>query len=206
MDNILDMKLGQLSVIIGTIFKEQKKKPNVFTNITGPIDTINAVSCSTCTGDFSHGKFTSDDDQAILEDASGRINIRENPTFRCNQFVTGSIVALLGVVDAHGFFICQDFCHAGVPFRAELPSHINCNKTHATWRQNLSNRKFVAFVSGLNFGSLSEQAPCKRSLTSLAKFMQGDHLDPDLNLLSSRVQRLVICGDSIREDAQSNKV
>ena len=45
MDNILDMK-SDLSVIIGTLFKEQKNKPNVFTNITGPINQVSAIDCS----------------------------------------------------------------------------------------------------------------------------------------------------------------
>ncbi len=36
-DNILDLRPGKLTVIIGTVFKEQKLKPNVFSNITGVI-------------------------------------------------------------------------------------------------------------------------------------------------------------------------
>lgn len=102
MDNILDMK-SDLSVIIGTLFKEQKNKPNVFTNITGPINQVNAVDCSfgfATDKDSFIGKFTSENDQAILEDASGRINIRESDKFKCNNFVTGSIMALLGKVDS----------------------------------------------------------------------------------------------------------
>jgi hypothetical protein len=46
MENILDMKTNQLNVIIGTLFKEQKNKPNVFTNLTGPIKEIDTFECS----------------------------------------------------------------------------------------------------------------------------------------------------------------
>jgi len=36
-DNILDLNVGKLTVIIGTVFKEQRLKPSVFTNITGVV-------------------------------------------------------------------------------------------------------------------------------------------------------------------------
>lgn len=36
-DNILDLTTGKLTVVIGTVFKEQKKKPSVFTDIQGVI-------------------------------------------------------------------------------------------------------------------------------------------------------------------------
>lgn len=72
MDNILDLKEGELTVIIGTLFKEQKLKPCVFTNIEGVISAVSSIDCSL--GDQSLvGKFTSEKDFAILEDVSGRI-------------------------------------------------------------------------------------------------------------------------------------
>lgn len=42
----------------------------MFTNITGPIDAVSALDCSK---GAEIGKFTSEDDYAILEDVSGRI-------------------------------------------------------------------------------------------------------------------------------------
>ena len=61
LDNVLDMKPGHLSCVIGTIFKEQKKKPNVFANISGVIEGVNAIECSTDTSKIV-GKYTSEDD------------------------------------------------------------------------------------------------------------------------------------------------
>jgi len=66
-------------------------------------------------------------------------------------------VALLGKVDSQGYFNCNDFCLAGVPFRAELPQQVNITKKQGLF-DNLARRKFIAFVSGLNFGGLSEQS------------------------------------------------
>lgn len=34
-------------------------------------------------------------------------------------------MALMGKVDANGYFICEDYCFAGIPFSAELPAHID---------------------------------------------------------------------------------
>ena len=72
MENILDMKTNEITVIIGTLFKEQKQKPNVFSNITGPINAVSAIDCSKGTPEII-GMFTNSEDFAILEDASGRI-------------------------------------------------------------------------------------------------------------------------------------
>jgi len=41
------MKPGATTVIIGTLYIEQKKKPCVFENIAGVIDAVKAVECST---------------------------------------------------------------------------------------------------------------------------------------------------------------
>lgn len=92
----------------------------MFTNIAGAINAVSAFDCSK--GEPSlMGKFTSEGDSAILEDASGRISIRSTHHFDCNQFVTGSIVALLGQVDQGGYFVCEDHCFAGIPFKDNLP-------------------------------------------------------------------------------------
>jgi hypothetical protein len=171
MDNILDLKEGELTVIIGTLFKEQKLKPCVFTNIEGVISAVSSIDCSL--GDQSLvGKFTTEKDFAILEDVSGRIQIRESPAFKCNEFVTGSIVALLGVADQGGYFMCRDFCYAGVPFKVELPKQIKITLKRGLF-ESLESRNFLAFTSGLNFGGLGDATATKTCLLFLSKFLQG---------------------------------
>ena len=81
-DHILDLRPGQLTVIIGTVYKEQVKKPCVFEHITevirhndvNPIDQSFGVGGIDGTLDLA-GKYISENDQCILEDSSGRINI-----------------------------------------------------------------------------------------------------------------------------------
>jgi len=40
----------------------------------------------------------------------------------------------------------------------------------------------------------------------LSKFLQGNYLDKTWNKLSSKIQRLIICGDSVRENENTNEV
>ena len=88
-ENILDLKPGIITVIIGTLFKEQKKKPCVFSNLTGVINSVNAVDLSFGAIDEEGNPFSnqyiSENDQVILEDASGRITINENNVFKIEE-------------------------------------------------------------------------------------------------------------------------
>ena len=101
-------------------------------------------------------------DYAVLEDASGRIQITNGEVFDSSQFVTGSIMALLGHADANGFFVVKDFCFAGVPYKPELPRHIKLNNSHEStlFKSELlaspENRTFIAFISGLHFGGAGD--------------------------------------------------
>ena len=123
-DNILDLRPYSLTVIIGTIFKEQKAKPCVFTDITNVIKSTDFAVADMSFGPSGvydnldlAGKYVQPGDQCILEDCSGRINIKEGEHFDSNNFVTGTIVALLGRSDNQGYFGVMDSCVAGIPFK-----------------------------------------------------------------------------------------
>ena len=53
---------------------------------------------------FKNGQYISEEDYAVLEDNSGRVRLKKNEIFNPEKFVTGSIVALKGIVDVKGFF------------------------------------------------------------------------------------------------------
>ena len=88
-ENILDLKPGIITVIIGTLFKEQKKKPCVFKNLTGVINNVSAIDLSfgavDADGNPLSNEFISEADLAILEDASGRITINQSSNFRIDE-------------------------------------------------------------------------------------------------------------------------
>ena len=90
------------------MYKEQKLKPNVFTNISGVIKNEAAIDLSfgkiNREGEDIAGCKISDDDQCILEDSSGRINVKVGANFKPEEHVTGTIIALLGASDHQGYF------------------------------------------------------------------------------------------------------
>ena len=91
---------------------------------------------------------------AVLEDKSGRITIKNSIEFNINNFVTGSILALRGKVITGGYFQVAEYCFAGIPFQSSIPKGIN-----VTSKKDLYTgpRKFVAFISGIQFGSATTQ-------------------------------------------------
>ena len=75
MENILDIKPFEETIIIGTLFKEQKLKPSILNNIMG---VLGQKKFSDSEGNFNFGGFVNqdEDDVAVLEDKSGRITIQ----------------------------------------------------------------------------------------------------------------------------------
>ena len=157
-----------MTVLIGTVYKEQKKKPCVFSDITGVISNASVVDLSFGTKGIEGnqdlaGTYIAEDDHVILEDSSGRINIKAGPKFKPDEQVTGTIMALLGISDNQGYFEVQDTCMAGIPFKAELPSGVEI-KNRSLFDDNLLQsgaRKFVALTSGLNFGDMGDLVECQ---------------------------------------------
>lgn len=175
----MDLITHETTVIVGTLFKEQKKKPNVFAEISSVIKQDRQVE---------RGAYCDEVDIAILEDASGRITISfsKGSEFDCQKLITGSILALLGKADAQGYFHVQDICKAGIPFPSQWPENVNTSLQRDLFDQNLlsSNRKFVAFVSGLHFGKNQTTAQ-KNAYTLAAKFFAAQNPSEKLNQLTA---------------------
>lgn len=181
-NNILDIRPNQMTVIIGTMFKEMPLKPSILKNLLGTLGTRK----------FKNGVYVSDEDYAVLEDNSGRVRIKRSDRFNPDDFVTGSIVALKGVVDTKGFFELKDYCYAGIPFHTTIPKSVNLN-LHRGIYEGLESREFVAFVSGLEFGEPGDVM----SSEILLRFIRGELGGPTNVKLSSQISRVIICGNSI---------
>lgn len=119
-NNILDTKPNQMTVVIGTVFKEMPLKPSILKNLLGTLGTRK----------FHNGQYISEEDYVVLEDNSGRIRLKRpiddsSSGFHPDRFVTGAIVALKGIVDKNGFFEVKDYCYAGIPFTKPIPRAIS---------------------------------------------------------------------------------
>ena len=191
MNNILDTKPNQSTVIIGTLFKEQPLKPSILKNLLGTLGTRK----------FKNGQYISEDDYAVLEDNSGRVRIKKNEVFNPEKFVTGSIIALKGVVDIKGFFEVKDYSYAGIPFQS-IPRGLNLGLKRGLY-EGLENREFVAFVSGLEFGEPGDII----SSELLLRFFRGELMSSHQSVkLASAISRLIICGNSIVQPEETDQV
>lgn len=161
-ENILDIKSFEETVIIGTLFKEQKLKPSILNNIMGVLGQNKFLDAQ---GKFKHGMFVNKDesDVAVLEDKSGRITIRSNEIFDINHYVSGTIVALKGQEVTGGYFQVSDICFAGIPTRDDCPASVQIDVTRDLYDEHAlqarASRQFIALVSGIQFGRLGCQLP-----------------------------------------------
>lgn len=75
-------------------------------------------------------------------------------------------MAILGRANNQGYFVVEDFCYAGIPFKSDVPRQINgmTNIKRDLFSPDLlkesGSRQFVAFTSGLNFGGLGDLDKC----------------------------------------------
>ena len=107
LNNILDIRPGVLTVIIGTLYKEMPKKPCILSNLVGVLRD----------GGGSKVNYCSPEDHLVLEDSSGRIRIKSQSlkaVIDPNLFITGSIMGFKGQVDQNGLFDVHDYCYAGL--------------------------------------------------------------------------------------------
>lgn len=165
-NNILDIKPGQVSVIIGTLFKEMALKPTILKNVLGVLGTQK----------FRHGLYVGEEDFAVIEDSSGRVRIRPSNRFNPHHFVTGTILGIKAKADGNGFIDVIDYCYAGIPFDYPLPQSVNLRVQRDLYDGlRDSKRELVAFISGLEFGQPNEMFTTEMVLRFLRGELAGAH-------------------------------
>ena len=87
----------------------------------------------------------------FLEDESGRIEL-DISFFSDYTWVTGITLGLKGKADSAGKFFVREIIEPGIPRSAQI--HLSDSK---------SSPKFVAFVSGLNYGDENAEYSLHRS-------------------------------------------
>lgn len=140
----------------------------------------------------------------MLEDNSGRVRLRKNEVFSPENFVTGAIIAMKGIVDKNGFFDVKDYCFAGIPFQKAIPRSVGQALTLKRGLfEDLESREFVALVSGLEFGEPGDVI----SSEILLRFLRGEMFSSPNNVkLASMITRVVFCGNSIVQPEQTDQV
>jgi len=115
---IIDLKEGDHCVIIGTAFKVLAIKPNI-------LDEFVADEATTSLEIQRHKKLASEKDILLLEDESGRVQLRGN-NIDVQSLVTGVIIGVEGEMqsDGEGFLVKQIYTPE-IPLQQQ-PSAVSC--------------------------------------------------------------------------------
>ncbi|OMJ23995.1 DNA polymerase delta small subunit [Smittium culicis] len=194
-DKISNVIEYQDSVIIGTVFLDQKNKPSI----------LEELSKSQWEDDKPLPKnYCSDSQLYFLEDESGRIQISLGDLSNKYVIVTGMIIAVLGAVGDDGIFIATDISYSGLSvqrkkfeFKQETFEKDN-NSGFDLSSDKTSENKLVAIVSGLEINNRSSEFEFKRQL--LADFICGQL--GSSSVPSTRISNLIIAGNSINSFPQ----
>jgi len=136
------------------------------------------------------------------------MKILKNDIIDPGNFVTGTVLALKGRINSNGFFETSDYTYPGVPSIPSMPDQyknlvtIEESKEVKPLFEDLESREFVVFTSGIEFGN-----PTEKATTELfTRWMLGQYGTADERLLSSRVSRVVVGGNTIGEESDIDEV
>lgn len=190
-------------VVVGTVFKDMKLKPNILQEYTQERSDIKdfaleSLSLSTC------GNRLSDDDSVVLEDVSGRVSLlfKEKHDSKnkevllshkdqVDRLVTGIIVGLYGSVDEHGHFLVHDIIFSDLATQNPLPSLVGDDQ-------------YVAFVSGLSIGHPKFSLQNTQNLIDYLTGALGG--DTEQDCIISKIARVVVTGDSVWQDVKNQRL
>jgi DNA polymerase delta subunit 2 len=165
-------------VVIGTLFKNQKLKPSILKRLAEGNQLVPQPV-------LTH--FTDKSDELFIEDELQRYQLIGG--LECANLVTGISCALLGTDDGKGRFTVENYVFAD--YRQQIP------------RPVFDNSAYIVFISGLD---LINSANFAINLQLIVYWLSG--MTGDLNNIeTSKVNRLVISGNSIRnipEEAKSS--
>jgi len=141
---IMYLTQGVTNVVVGTLYKDMKLKPNILLEYTKEryIDSDIPKTVDDMEGDNVTDHRTSAEDVYILEDETGRIKlvldtIKDEQKELVSSLVTGVIVAVLGEQDHNGYLIVKEFIFHDLPQQERLPSMsmTSCTRAYLTFRK-----------------------------------------------------------------------
>lgn len=177
-ERLVQMRSGETWACVGTVFKAMRLKPSVLEEYKEERGISAAILVPA-------GHFAAEDDTLYLEDNSGRIALIGGTAMPAQDFCTGAVLAVKGVVQPGGQLEVEDWCPAGLPMQPPPPS-----PNHVA-----ENGEMVMLVSGLLSGGSHDPLPTRLMLDYLAAYVGGEG-DHDA---ASKIVRVIVCGDSVAE-------
>ena len=184
-ERVLDVRQGELSWMVGTIFADLPMKPNVLDDVTRDHYIAEAPPRRSYhqTGLLS---------AYMIEDRSGRLRLA-GKMLKQNMLVTGAIVAVLGTENANGDFEILAMQFPDLPPQPERWSSREAEDDMDTKDTKLTGKK-IAFISGLEFSGKEADSLYVDMLVEYLLGEIGGTADSDT---SSSISRLIIAGNSV---------
>lgn len=184
--NMMMLEEGQDCVIVGTMYKEQKLKPNI-------LDEHHARQKYEAPPP-SRSKYHDDTDDLVLEDQTGRVTLSTHPDavahLPIHELVTGVVMGVRGTESVDGTFKVIDFVYAGLGDQNPLPA-------------KGEEGNYIALISGLNISSSEQKSMLALDMfTDYVNGQLGGELEQET---ASRIARVVVAGNliaAIEDDAE----
>jgi len=178
----LDAEPGTAAVIIGTVYKDMKRKPNVLEDLNRDLFEERAAP-----EEGASNKYCGEGDRIMIEDESGRLALT-GPLLQDCALVTGVVVAVRGTVNEAGELELEDICLPGLPRQQPLPT------------ASEGGDHFVALVSGLHLGHETQDM---LPLEMMREYLTGMLGGTEEQAAQARTVRLVIAGNSTAGGAKA---
>lgn len=170
---ILDIVLGEVCWVSGTIFCDMKHKLNIFQDVEKGIDD---------TLPSAPAKYVDEAESVVMiEDESGRAVLHNTELLRSHGLVTGCVVAVLGIEVQAGVFEITEIVYPSPAPQKPL-------------RAGLGQPDWIAFVSGLY---TENDTAMDLRMQLLAQWLGGELGGDEDAELARLVSRLVLAGNSI---------
>lgn len=181
--SILTLPKSQICCVIGVLYKEMMLKPNILQRIGGLLDNTPSLLTS----------YFSKNDLLYIEDENGRVKLDlTSSKITIESLCSGLVVGLLGIYDGKTFMV-NDMIFPGF-YLKEIPI-ITFPKSLIEVNDN----SYIAFISGLNIDGAQESIDYH--INWLKQLFYGNITNRNLSEVLSRVNRLVIAGNSIKKEA-----
>ena len=177
-DKILDITSGKLCWVIGTVFCDLKHKLNILQDVEKGTDDVLPSNPNSYIEGNEHGT-------VMIEDESGRAILSNDKFLKHNIFVTGCIIAVLGIEIQAGIFEIVDVAFPTVSPQKPLTPSLGK----------------IALISGLNICQNSDD---DLKLEILKQYLVGELGAESDRGANSQISRLIIAGDSIKPDDDSS--
>ncbi|KAL1530659.1 hypothetical protein AB1Y20_001559 [Prymnesium parvum] len=167
-------------LVIGTVYKEMKRKPNILEEVTRDVLDVRPA-------DDGHHKYCGDDDVLFLEDESGRL-VLIGEALATVRVVTGVVIAVRGKVKPSGELQVSDLCFAGIAPQPPLSAAATSDC-------------YVALVSGLHVGDPSKDM---LPLQMLLEHLTGQLGCAEDHQQQANIVRLIIAGNATSNPVDSS--